>query len=468
MRKVTTRTRLALNLSVLVFALLFTTIVGFIFLLRVTLESTLSNNLATELTEILDNYILYNNEKSLVFTEDDAGRSLAEELQDHNYSALFLDNNLSYVKGFGAFEFYNADDEQTVQKIVELSSQSANKHKIIRTKLPWKDKSFLVIVSPLVKDNDLYGVIVLSQSLDQVQTLINSTLFLSLGLLVFVLIGSFAISSFIVGKALTPIKDLSKHVETIDLDRLDKKVDISGHERDEIVILAKKFNEMLLRLKAMSELQKEFVSNASHELKTPLTKTISSVELLSYKNPKIATDLNTIKIDLFSINSLLNDLLNLSRQNKNITQDTGFVNLKTMLETLIGKFSSEIKEKGLIVNLVVSKNATLYFPIKYLEILFSNIISNAIKFSNNYGKINILAYKKTNKTIVSVEDFGVGMNEGEKEKVFSRFYRAKDSKNTKGSGIGLSLVKRICDLYGVNIRIDSQEGEGTKVIIEFS
>lgn len=193
-----------------------------------------------------------------------------------------------------------------------------------------------------------------------------------------------------------------------------------------------------------------FLVNASHELKTPLARAISSLELLP-ANPLVLQ----IKKDLFEINSLFEKLLLLKTSRKNfVSPEIYRLESKELIEKLRQRFK---------FTALAPQNFNLSLPKEYLLIILTNFLSNATKYG--VGKEIFLTIKTfIDKVEISVKDQGEGLGKNEQEKMFNRFYRGKKAFGP-GFGIGLSVVKQICDLYHLEIKVFSVKGEGTTVTL---
>jgi signal transduction histidine kinase len=274
----------------------------------------------------------------------------------------------------------------------------------------------------------------------------------------------------LVSRMFLPISKFAHVVDEVDLERLDNTITIEGHKDDELVILGDKFNEMLLRLKTMSQQQKEFLSNVSHELKTPLTRAISTLEVLSPNDADYENEILNVKRDLFDITNLLEKLLFLSRLRKDSVIKNDNISVKGLVVYIYDKLEPEFKGKDIILENLITDGVYLNMPREYADVLFTNLISNSIKYSLEHTKVVVSADKdKNGKLIIKITDNGIGMSQEEIDKIFERFYRGIDGKKlSSGSGIGLSIVKRICDLYNINVQVTSEKNKGTTFALTFS
>lgn len=221
--------------------------------------------------------------------------------------------------------------------------------------------------------------------------------------------------------------------------------------------------------KEINEIQKRFITNISHELKTPLTNIKGYiVALRDEKDENLKKSFfNIVERNIEKIENMLKDFLNISKVesskivNKYPCQiNKIFESVESMLEPLINKKGAEIKY------FVETKLNDGYITIdsdKVFSIL-KNLVENAIIYSNEEPKIKINLKEEEKKYIFSVSDNGIGIPFAEQEKIFERFYRVDKARNTNvaGTGLGLAIVEEIIKIYNGKIEVESSEGKGTK------
>ena len=209
------------------------------------------------------------------------------------------------------------------------------------------------------------------------------------------------------------------------------------------------------------ESQIEFVSNASHELKTPIT-------VIAMENKVILKDKNITKEELKkqlesnieevnNLNKLINMLLELARNNE-IKIEKIFI--KEVLDRVIDKVRINADSKNISIENTVGDH-TIVANKEYLKEVFLIVLDNAIKYSENGSKVNI--HIKNNK--ICIKDQGKGIDKEDLPHIFERFYRADKSHTTKGHGLGLALAKHLCDNMKLNIEAVNNEEKGTTFII---
>ena len=248
---------------------------------------------------------------------------------------------------------------------------------------------------------------------------------------------------------------------------LDSEIRIRDEENFiEFSILQKSFKNMLMRLKEHSQLQMDFVNNASHELKTPIFILKGYIEMLSDwgKDDKkvLGESLFTLKAETQNMQELVEKLLFLAKSKKLII-DKHSINLNSILKDTINNLILVYPKQKINYN---GSDISMNSDAALLKLLFKNLIENAIKYGNN-NPVNVVL-KKEKKIKVVIEDFGIGMSKEALPHIFERFYREDEARNReiKSYGLGLSIVKEIITLLNIDIQIESQLGKGTKITLQ--
>ena len=249
---------------------------------------------------------------------------------------------------------------------------------------------------------------------------------------------------------------------------LDSEIRIHSEENFiEFSILQKSFKNMLIRLKEQSQLQIDFVNNASHELKTPIFVIKGYVDMLNDwgKDDKEVLDegLIVLKKEIQNMQELTEKLLFLAKS-KNLIAEKNNINLDNVLKEVIDNLSFAYPKQKINY---ISSEIFIDSDIALLKLLFKHLIENAIKYGKD-NPINI-ELKKEKKVKLIIEDFGVGISEKALPHIFERFYREDEARNReiKSYGLGLSIVKEIISLLDIDIQVESQLGKGTKITLLF-
>ncbi len=222
----------------------------------------------------------------------------------------------------------------------------------------------------------------------------------------------------------------------------------------------------------LDTMQKEFVADVSHELKTPITSIMGYADTLlegDYDKETQAKFLNVIATEARRMAKLVTDLLTLSRYDNNNkrTQKETF-DLGDLVKKCQDKLAIEIKKKNHTVNCFVTADVPPVYADKYdIERVVLNILTNSIKYTKDGGEIKIYVGFVYNDAYIKVFDNGIGIPEEDLNRIFERFYRVDKARTREmgGTGLGLSIAKEILDKNGGSIDIKSVVGQGTEVVI---
>ncbi|MBP6588656.1 MAG: PAS domain-containing sensor histidine kinase [Chitinophagaceae bacterium] len=229
-------------------------------------------------------------------------------------------------------------------------------------------------------------------------------------------------------------------------------------------------SEALDKERQLNEIKSRFVSMASHEFRTPLSTVLSSASLLSkytkeeeqeQRNRHIGKIKNSVK----HLNDILEDFLNLGKldEGKVSVHPTSFCLKEFILET--GDELKGLLKTGQQILHHHEQDEFVIADKKLLRNILFNLISNAIKFSEEGASIEVGSHIGDNEFSIQVKDHGIGISEADQEHLFSSFFRAANATNIQGTGLGLHLVKRYADLQGGIINLQSRLNEGTSVTI---
>jgi two-component system, OmpR family, phosphate regulon sensor histidine kinase PhoR len=226
----------------------------------------------------------------------------------------------------------------------------------------------------------------------------------------------------------------------------------------------------ITELKKLEFLKSQFVSMVSHELKAPVAAVYGFLKLISDKSMNLTPEKQNEFIDrsiirLDSLLKMVNDLLDISRMEMKTTQrEIKELNLPDIISNVLELFQLEIKKKNIEVKLdAVSSLPSLSGDQDEITRLFTNLISNGIKYNKQNGSLQIKIEKIDDYLVTEIKDSGIGMKSTERNKLFHEFYRIKNefTKDISGTGLGLSIVKRIIDSYAGKIEVESEFGNGT-------
>ena len=264
-----------------------------------------------------------------------------------------------------------------------------------------------------------------------------------------------------------PIKQLTKATQEVAKGNFDTKLHVLS--RDELGQLSANFNKMTEELQNIEYLRKDFISSVSHEFKTPMTAIQGFAKLLKEKDltEEQAEDYKNIIIDETGrLANLSNNLLRLSNlESQAIYAQAQPFSLDEQIRNVILLLEPKWSAKNIELELELQ-------PIRYmgdeelLKQVWINLIENAIKFSEQNGRIQISTEKSGAAVITTISDTGIGIPEKDRSKIFERFYKADKSRSKEGNGLGLPIVKKIIELHHGEIDFHSQLGAGTTFIIK--
>ena len=314
-------------------------------------------------------------------------------------------------------------------------------------------------------DNKVVGYLVVAMSMEdfEIVQILKNILIVIFPL---ILIALFFIARFFAGRSILPVKTIIDTSSQITRDNLQMRIPLPPN-KDELYTLSQNINNLLDRIEYAIEREKQFTSDASHELRTPLAVIKGTMEVLIRKprNQKEYEDkINFCISEVDRLNKMVDQLLLLARfenQKQNINNESIYLN--ALLLDLISRFSEKIAAKKITINSDFSSDFYVYSDAYLVSIIIGNLISNAIKYSNNSGKISIKLSQHSDTILFTIIDNGIGISQTDLEKVFYSFYRADslNSSNIKGTGLGLSIVKRLCELLNITISIESELHVGT-------
>jgi two-component system, OmpR family, phosphate regulon sensor histidine kinase PhoR len=229
----------------------------------------------------------------------------------------------------------------------------------------------------------------------------------------------------------------------------------------------------ITNIKKLEQIRTEFVSNVTHELKTPLTSIRGFIETLrggAINNREVAEKfLEIIDIEAERLYMLINDILQLSEiETTQKDSNLGSHNLKSIVSEIYSILQGSATRKDIKLINEADENLMILANRDRIKQMLINLVDNSIKYSPDGCMVTISAYKSEGKIIIIVTDTGIGIAEVHLTRIFERFYRVDKgrSRNMGGTGLGLSIVKHIVNLYSGDIKVNSELGKGTEFIIQ--
>ncbi|MCY8164420.1 two-component system sensor histidine kinase YkoH [Bacillus inaquosorum] len=284
-----------------------------------------------------------------------------------------------------------------------------------------------------------------------------------------VCIASFFAGSLLARRIINPIRRLMMTMKDIQREKAFKTISLEGQSHDELYQMGLTFNEMAMMLKEHYDKQQQFVQDASHELKTPLTIIESYSSLMKRwgtKKPEVLEEsIEAIHSEAVHMKKLTNQLLALAKSHKGLELDLKTIDLievsRAVMQTLQPVYQREILLETDKESLLVTADE------ERIKQLLTILLDNAIKYSEK--AIVMTAGTRNGQPFLSVRDEGIGIPEEHIPHLFERFYRADEARNRKtgGTGLGLSIAKQIADEHGIELSVKSKPDQGTAVTMQF-
>ena len=413
-----------------------------------------------------------------------------DEVKKH-LDEIEIDRNNTYliqVDQWRAREHNTVDVNPVFVQFLDINDQLIDKSpnlKGILLKLNNEDKDNVLVDTylnnkpirqiqvPLLDNNKIIGHVIVAMSLDDATMILSNLKNILLIAFPLILVVLFLIARLIAGRSIKPVTSIIETSSTITRDNLKSRIQLPNN-KDELYTLSETINNLLDRIENAIEREKQFTSDASHELRTPLAVIKGTMEVLIRKpreQKEYQEKINFCISEVDRVNNLVDQLLLLARfenQKQNIKNEQVYLN--SLLLDTIARFSDKIKEKNITIKTNFNDDFYCFSDTYLVSIIVSNIVSNAIKYSNYDGTIDVDLTTENNKKILSISDNGIGIATEDLGKIFNSFYRSDVSNHPeiKGTGLGLSIVKRLCDLLAIELSIDSIKTEGTSIKLRIS
>ena len=244
----------------------------------------------------------------------------------------------------------------------------------------------------------------------------------------------------------------------------------SYEEYDEFDFIKDDLNKMVEELSKNEVLKTDFIANLSHEMKTPLSVIQNYAKAL--ENESLQEELRKkyligLQESCKKISNLVTNILKLNKlENQKLIPEITRFNLSESLVNQVLQYEKIIENKNIDLKCDIEDNIYINSEESYLELIWNNLISNAIKFTNDKGKITVSLNKVNDSYIVKVSDTGCGIDSNTGKHIFDKFYQGDTSHSKEGNGLGLALVKKVIDVLGGTISVESEVGKGTTFTVE--
>ena len=372
----------------------------------------------------------------------------------YNGRVMIVNSDLKVIK-----DTYDLDEGKTIVSENVVECMKGNSINIYDSR-----NQYIEVLDP--KGKEITGVMLASVSTDTVKNnlkiLKTNSLVIIAGVLIFVA----AFGILIADRMVRPLHKITKSIENVS----------EGYEDDvlhedtftETRMLSEAFNKMLGRLKQLDDSREEFVSNVSHELKTPLTSMkVLADSLLAQKEVPVELYqefMGDIAKEIDRENDIITDLLSLVKMDKKgTTLNITSVQINEMLEQILKRLKPIAEKKNVEVVLESFRPVVAEIDEMKLSLAFSNLVENALKYNHENGWVHVSLNADHKYFYVKVADSGIGIPKEDQEHIFERFYRVDKSHSREmgGTGLGLSIVRGAVIMHRGSVKVYSSEGEGT-------
>lgn len=324
-----------------------------------------------------------------------------------------------------------------------------------------------VIEDRLVRVGGTTPVVVqVAQSLASVSRAVEEARRTVLVVLAFAVAAVVVLSIVLASQAINPINELSRAMREIGFERLDRR--LAWPRSDEIGVLAQSFDDLLARLEASFSRERQFISDASHELKTPLTSINANAQMLlrwADRNERVRRDsVETIARESALVGEMVSGMLTLAKADRGDEIPKEPVSLIEAAREVVRYAEPRAHEKGLDLRFEqVSDSAIVLADANLIRQMIGNLVDNAIKFTET-GGIAVRAGRDDGQGWLEVADTGPGIAASDLSRIFERFYRAdrSRSRSVPGTGLGLAIVRSVARVHGGNVDVQSDAGTGSR------
>ena len=410
-------------------------------------------NQCTILCNQLNNYGYLSDTSSEVINT-----SLTHLTNIYNGRVMVIDKDLRVVK-----DTYSLDEGKT-----DVSENVVRCMKGERTNFYDRTNHYIEVTSPIVESGGekVLGVMLASVSTDNIETT-KQVLYTHGGVIVGIAMILLAmLSVFLADRMVRPIHKITGAIENVTEGYSDDVLHVDTFT--ETRQLSEAFNKMLGRLKILDESREEFVSNVSHELKTPMTSMkVLADSLLEQDNVPVEMYqefMQDIAKEIDRENQIITDLLSLVKMDRSgQTMNIRTMNINDLLEQILKRLKPIAEKKNVEMVMETFRPVNAEIDETKFTLAVSNLVENAIKYNHENGWVHVSLNADHKYFYVKVEDSGIGIPEQDQAHIFERFYRVDKSHSREigGTGLGLAIARNAVLVHRGSIKVYSNEGEGT-------
>ncbi len=331
----------------------------------------------------------------------------------------------------------------------------------------------------------LRGVVSETQGAAQIESITRTSLIILPLIVIITIIGGYLLAE----RMLRPVRDITRTAGDIRQgEDLSKRIDV-GEGKDELHELAQSFNDMFERLEDTFKKERQFTSDASHELRTPMSVIMAQCELTLEEErtvPEYEEALTVIQRQGGKMTRLINDMLDFTRlELKSEKYAKSEIDLSELVRSVCEDMSL-VREKNITLMCRVQDNVYVYGNRELLQRIIVNLISNAYRYGKENGHIEVRLWRggdepfenganvfsgsvlaRDEKSVyLTVADDGIGIAEDDIGKIFDRFYQSDSARSGSGTGLGLSLAQEMAHFHGGAITVESRQGTGSRFIVQ--
>jgi signal transduction histidine kinase len=408
--------------------------------------------------------------------------SVGEALEDQNFSAVD-----KLVKRYGAAETLTLRVFSPKGSLVSTSTPSVDEKLPHWSEIPGlkeamenqtvqgyakgllSDEDRLYIARPVVRNGRLLGVLRLSLTLTQFQNQFQAVMFTVLATLGVTLLLCGTISAWFARSLATPVLAMRNFAVRLGGGHFGEKLMISAS--DELNELAFELNRMSERLASLDNERRAFLANASHELRTPVSNvkvTLEALEMGAGQDPELRQRFTRTALDETErLSRLIQDLLDLGRLDAGVVPlEKEYVSLQYLIGRAIQAIELRMQRHSITIKCSVPDVQIYGDPERLLQ-AFLNLLDNAMKYSTSQSNISLLGRLENKWLTLKIHDQGTGISEGDLPHIFEEFYTGDASRKKGGTGLGLTIAKRIVEAHGGRISAHSAAGQGTTFTLYF-
>ncbi len=410
-------------------------------------------NQCTILCNQLNNYGYLSDTSSEVINT-----SLTQLTNIYNGRVMVIDEELRVIK-----DTYSLDEGKT-----DVSENVVRCMKGERTNFYDRTNHYIEVTSPIVESggDKVLGVMLASVSTDNIETT-KQVLYTHGGVIIgiaMILLAMFSV--FLADRMVRPIHKITGAIENVTEGYSDDVLHVDTFT--ETRQLSEAFNKMLGRLKMLDESREEFVSNVSHELKTPMTSMkVLADSLLEQDNVPVEMYqefMQDIAKEIDRENQIITDLLSLVKMDRSgQTMNIQTMNINDLLEQILKRLKPIAEKKNVEMVMESFRPVNAEIDETKFTLAVSNLVENAIKYNRENGWVHVSLNADHKYFYVKVEDSGIGIPEQDQAHIFERFYRVDKSHSREigGTGLGLAIARNAVLVHRGSIKVYSNEGEGT-------